>query len=91
MIHLKSADAQVSEVRAMNMKLFLMVLWMVIFIIAACGTDRSDDAKAQAKKPSPTENVFSAQENAMRKAKELNQLVEQHDQELRENAEAATQ
>jgi len=71
----------------MNMKIFLLLLWAAIVIIAACGSKQEQPSPSA----SPQEHVFSAQENALRKAKELNQVVEQQAQELSKKVDEATQ
>lgn len=78
----------------MKMTHFLLLLWITIFIFAACSsktdpaTAPADDA-AQAEsvesgeQPAIQDNVFSAQINAVKKAKQVDRLVQEHDKEMR--------
>lgn len=75
----------------MKMKIFLLSLWIAIFILVACGSKQNETDASTAQSNVPKENVFSAQENALRKAQQLNQTVLEHDKEMRKKIDEATQ
>jgi len=76
----------------MKMKIFLLGLWITIFILVACGSkqEASEQTSAQSN-TTPKEHIFSTQENALRKAQQLNQTIAEHDKDMRKKLEEATE
>ena len=74
----------------MKMRLFLASLWIAIFVLVACGSKQTEESNPPQASQTPKEHIFSAQERALRKAQQLNTVVEQHATDMRERIEEET-